>query len=644
MWRILVLIGWYSSKLFIEVNASPPEEQIRFTLVPLRGKTWMEAESYCWNVYGKHLAMILNQDEANEARNIVQGVPNVWIGLHEQWNQDQWNQAGNKRTWVWSSNSSLAIKATFAAWTGSGNPSIPPDPPLNDLRPRCAKISYYGNWEAVSCNDYPDTGGFLCDKVTEITLPRVAPFVQEGHVLTSPTELAPGSFDGFGSYIAINSDGTILLVGSPKEDNNIGTTFIFFRGDGNWTMQGKLVGFDYERSSGQGSAVAISNSGDVVLIGGPRDALNTGAGWIFMREDDDKWHQFGSKLVGDDASLESAAGSTVALSGDGEYAAIAGYAKNDGETSIWIFQRSSGGYVQLGSKLAGWGSYEKISFDRHGNYVVTKMNTTHVRISARNGELWTPKQDIVGDLALMSDDGQILGINGKNSRSGVREITLHKLISTGSWVQQGTGFSVSSDYSYSYNTLLGMSGDGSRIIAQMNNFGYYNGLVSWMGMYDFTRGGKILPMVSSEVLSKWYSTCNNWGSTVLFSVAVDGNAKTTAIAIGTNNGYCKSFVAIIHHDVAMTPTTNSPTSGSIVFSTSFPTPSSLKPTRQPTSTPLKIVAEPTPTPQQQPSPSSMDLDCSTLLAAKLCKVDSRCKWKNKNRKCINVSVQNIRQG
>jgi hypothetical protein len=648
MWLTLLLLVVAGMIFSTEVSviASPPTEQITYTLVRLRGKTWTEAENYCWNVFGKHLAMILNADEAGEVQRLLD-VGTIWIGLHEQWNQDQWNQAGSKRIWVWSTNSSLATRSKYSAWVG--NRDTPPDPPVNDLRPRCAVMYSSSYWNPMSCDDFTGTDGFLCDKVTDKIPAPVAPFTQEGPLLFSPPELRNiGDNNGFGSSIAMNSAGNILIAGSPKQNNNIGVTFVYFQGDGNWTMHSKLVGADYERSSGQGTSVAVSSSGDVVLIGGPHDALNTGAGWIFMRADDGEWYQFGSKLVGDDASFSSNAGAIVALSSDGNCVAIAGYSPNtnSAQTNIWMFWNSSPeGYKQFGSKLLGWYSNyyvatKQITFAGNTNYFVTPTNQTHVRIYERNDKLWVVQQDFEGAFALMSEDSRTFVVQ-KVIMYSYLELRIYKRNVAGFWTQQGTGFSIYTTNS-NVSPMLGMSGDGSRIIIQTNTAGSYDRGIPWLAMFDFARGGKILDVVPSTVVSSWYSFCPPYfGAVSVSAFAMDTRGNTIAVSVGCNN-----FIAIL--DQNNNPTTPSPSpQTTITFPTPFPTTpsSSFKPTHQP----LKLITdEPTTTTSQSSQPPTTtitDLNCSTLQSITLCKSDSRCKWKSTKKKCIDVSgSKNLRSG
>jgi hypothetical protein len=71
------------------------------------------------------------------------------------------------------------------------------------------------------------------------------------------------------------------------DNSSIGTAWVFTRRDGIWTQQGnKLVGTGAVAPSVQGASVALSDDGNVVIVGGWNDnpvggvdSLSVGAAW-----------------------------------------------------------------------------------------------------------------------------------------------------------------------------------------------------------------------------------------------------------------------------------------------------------------------------------------------------------------------------
>ncbi|HUD87639.1 MAG TPA: FG-GAP-like repeat-containing protein [Xanthobacteraceae bacterium] len=118
----------------------------------------------------------------------------------------------------------------------------------------------------------------------------------------------------------------------------------------------KLVGSENQVSPpSQGTAVAVSADGNTLIVGGASDEDGTGAAWVFTRSGG-VWTQQGSKLVGNGGTGGANQGSAVALSADGNTAAVGGFNDNFGAGAVWVFTRSNGVWTQQGSKLVGSGA------------------------------------------------------------------------------------------------------------------------------------------------------------------------------------------------------------------------------------------------------------------------------------------------
>jgi hypothetical protein len=148
--------------------------------------------------------------------------------------------------------------------------------------------------------------------------------------------------------VALSARGNVALLGQPGD----GGVRVFARRHGQWSQQGsKLVG-DCTSSCGGprgtgavgsslfGSSVALSDRGDVALIGAPFDNNFSGAVWEFTRRRH-TWNQAGAKLVGGaTASPESPCcgfGDAVALSGDASTALLSAPSENDQAGVVYVF-------------------------------------------------------------------------------------------------------------------------------------------------------------------------------------------------------------------------------------------------------------------------------------------------------------------
>ncbi|MDQ6806488.1 MAG: hypothetical protein M3065_16325 [Actinomycetota bacterium] len=187
-----------------------------------------------------------------------------------------------------------------------------------------------------------------------------------------------------GESVALSSDGSTALLGSPTDSNLAGAAWVFTRSSGAWSQQGtKLVANctgscggpngtgEVNGTDGGGqfaTSVALTGDGNTALIGAPDDgacqcglAFGTGAVWLFTRSGG-AWSQQGPKVVGDctgactstegtgevNGRLGGQFGAAVSLSRTGSTALIGGPNDNchghcDGsvdapaEGAAWIF-------------------------------------------------------------------------------------------------------------------------------------------------------------------------------------------------------------------------------------------------------------------------------------------------------------------
>jgi hypothetical protein len=174
--------------------------------------------------------------------------------------------------------------------------------------------------------------------------PVSAQFAQQGPKLvgTGAVGVAGGALQGWS--VALSSDGNTALVGGPDDnlqnDHAIGAAWVFTRSNGAWIQQGqKLVGTGASANSGQGWSVALSGDGNTALIAGPNDRT----AWAFTRSNG-VWTQ--------QAQLFNASGAvSVTLSADGNTAVIGAPGDNVEVGAAWVFTRSNGEWTQ-GQKLA----------------------------------------------------------------------------------------------------------------------------------------------------------------------------------------------------------------------------------------------------------------------------------------------------
>jgi hypothetical protein len=261
-----------------------------------------------------------------------------------------------------------------------------------------------------------------------------------------------------GQSVALSGDGNTAIIGGPL-DGFTGAAWVFTRSGGAWTQQGgKLVGNGAAGNNGLlGMSVAISGDGNTALIGGPGDNGGTGAVWVFTRNASGLWSQQGNKLVGAGGSGFSSQGTAVALSSDGNTALIGGELDAATLGAAWVFTRNSNGLWTQQTKLTGIGVSGALVFQGHSVALSSDGNTAAIGgqfdaggvgaswVFTRNSNgVWTQQGAKLvgaggspaeqGQSVALSGDGNTLVVGGPLDNSGW--IWIFKR-SAGAWTQQG---------------------------------------------------------------------------------------------------------------------------------------------------------------------------------------------------------------
>ena len=240
-----------------------------------------------------------------------------------------------------------------------------------------------------------------------------------------------GAVETFGRMYsaAISADGNTAVIGAPENDSETGAAWVFTRSNGVWSQQGgKLVGSDAVGTAFQGKSVAISGDGNTIVMGGPGDSSWIGATWVFTRSNG-VWSQQGPKLVGAGIAGGAGQGYAVAISGDGNTAAVGDLW--DGDGAAWVFTRSNGVWSQQGGKLVG---SDAVGSAYQGNSVA------------------------------ISGDGNTIVVGGPGDDSNVGAAWVFTR-SNGVWSQQGpklVGAGVAGGAGQGY--AVAISGDGANVI------------------------------------------------------------------------------------------------------------------------------------------------------------------------------------
>ncbi len=179
---------------------------------------------------------------------------------------------------------------------------------------------------------------------------------QQGPAISTTTHTSLGVLEG----IALSDDGNMALIGDPGANSAAGRVLAYSRSASTWTQTAQITPNDESGDGEFGYSVALSADATTALIGGALDGvqpgppLGPGAAWVFTRSGSD-WTQQGAKLTpSDGTSSEESFGAAVALSSTGNTAVIAGpgdFYNQCNCGAAWVFTRSGSTWSQRGLKI-----------------------------------------------------------------------------------------------------------------------------------------------------------------------------------------------------------------------------------------------------------------------------------------------------
>jgi hypothetical protein len=186
--------------------------------------------------------------------------------------------------------------------------------------------------------------------------------------------------DYSGCSVSLSSDGTKVAIGAKYADVGSGHVRVYEYDMGAWTpLGGDIDGVASYDSSGW--SVSLSSDGTMVAIGAPRndDGIGgTNSGHVRVwRYDSGGWTQVGGDIDGEDAGDQL--GYSVSLSSDGTMVAIGSYIhdSNRGHVRVYGYGSTSGIWTQLGEDIDG-----DFPNDRSGWSVSLSSDSTTVAIGA----------------------------------------------------------------------------------------------------------------------------------------------------------------------------------------------------------------------------------------------------------------------
>jgi FG-GAP repeat/IPT/TIG domain len=167
-------------------------------------------------------------------------------------------------------------------------------------------------------------------------------WVERGGELT----VGEGADNGFGASVALSGDGSIALVGAPQEDSGskdaeTGAAWVFEHAGEKWEPHGP--GLTPQSGTGGeqfGASVALSADGTTAVIGAPHADENAGMAWLYERSE----AGFEAEKELEEPEGRHGGGGTrfgrsVAMSSTGETVLVGAPSLNGRRGAVWVFGR-----------------------------------------------------------------------------------------------------------------------------------------------------------------------------------------------------------------------------------------------------------------------------------------------------------------
>ena len=182
--------------------------------------------------------------------------------------------------------------------------------------------------------------------------------------------------DGSGRSVSLSSDGSVVAIGAPTNDDNGNDAghvrvYEWNSGSSSWVQKGSDI--DGEAAGDRsGYSVSLSSDGAIIAIGAPKNAGGLGGGHVRVYEwNGTIWSQVGSDL---DGKWGDEFGTSVALNEDGKFISVGSPHFSKGLTEVLQYVD---GYWKRIAYLSG-----EDSFDYSGNATAISGNGSIVVTSS----------------------------------------------------------------------------------------------------------------------------------------------------------------------------------------------------------------------------------------------------------------------
>ncbi len=250
-------------------------------------------------------------------------------------------------------------------------------------------------------------------------------YVRKGSAWTQQQKLMASdatASEDFGS-VGLSPDGNVAVIGAPWQKNYTGAAYAFVRKGTTWTQQQKLLPKDAIHDAEFGTTIALNTDGSLLVVGQDNRVSGTGAAYVFAHKGT-TWVQQ-QELIAPGATTNDQYGAAVALSRDGNTLLVSSSATNSSTGSVQVFTRkgTTWSHVQVLTASDGeandtFGVFVSLSSDASTALIgaYQKVNGTGAAyLFTRSGTTWKQQQELTGS---DSQPGDTFGYQGGLNANG----------------------------------------------------------------------------------------------------------------------------------------------------------------------------------------------------------------------------------
>ncbi len=351
-------------------------------------------------------------------------------------------------------------------------------------------------------------------------------------------DLQGNNLDRLGMSVATNSDGSIVVVSSPWNSGEKGLVRVYKNISGTWEQIGQDILGEYNTDR-SGTALSINSDGSIIAIGSERNGSHENGHVRIFENILGTWIQIGQDIDGQ--YNYAYLGTSLCLNSNGSIIAIGepGHPNGDCDGRVKVFLNISGTWTQIGQTIDGFSNSwfgQDVSLSSDGLTVAVGLAgaglvNVYQNISGTWSQvgltiMYEEAGDHTGHTVSLSSDGSVLAIGSYYITEARGRVRVYKNIS-GTWTQMGQNINGTiGGEKLGYSISLNSNGLKLLIGAYQNNL--QGGSAGQVKLYNY----------SSNSWNEIYQACGNEGDEFGTSVSLsnDGNTFIVGAPYENTNG------------------------------------------------------------------------------------------------------------